>query len=98
MESGLSGSSLRIEFLLNENHGQISSLCVDERSDCIQNWAAVAPLDDPPASTIPFCPRSVRVLIQKNTTPLRLNPSRFRLTRFLLYYGFHGKLKWFYWR
>ena len=68
------GSSLRIEFLLNQNQGQIGPLCLEKRGDRIQNRAAVASLCDSPASTIPFRPRSVRVSLSKNTTPLRLNP------------------------
>jgi|GEM_PF-6376760 len=32
----LTGSSLGIEFLLNEMHGQIGPLCLNERSDYIQ--------------------------------------------------------------
>ena len=35
-EAVLNGSSLRIEFMLNQNHGQIGPLGIDERSDCIQ--------------------------------------------------------------
>jgi len=33
----LNGSSLRIEFLFDEDHGQIRPLCPDQRGDRIQN-------------------------------------------------------------
>ena len=55
LESGLCGSSLGIEFVLNQDHGQFGALCLDERSNRIQNRAAVAALCDPPASTLPLC-------------------------------------------
>jgi len=42
----LNGSSLRIEFLLDEDHDQIEPLRLDQRADCIQNRAAVAALCD----------------------------------------------------
>ena len=48
------GSSLRIEFLLNQNQGQIGPLCLEKRGDRIQNRAAVASLCDSPASISPF--------------------------------------------
>jgi len=48
------GSSLRIEFLLNQNQGQIGPLCLEKRGDRIQNRAAVASLCDSPASTLPL--------------------------------------------
>jgi len=35
-QPGLNGASLRIEFPLNHNHGQIRSLCLNQRRDCIQ--------------------------------------------------------------
>jgi len=66
---------LRIEFLLNQNHRQIGPLRLDEQTNRIQYWAAIARMCDSPASTIPFWPRSQRVLFAKYTTPLRLNPS-----------------------
>jgi len=47
----LNGSSLRIEFLLNQVHCQIWSLCLDQRGGCMQNGATVAALCDSPAST-----------------------------------------------
>ena len=51
-------SSLRVEFFLYENHRQIGPLRLDEQTDRIQYWAAIARLCDSPASTIPFWPRS----------------------------------------
>ena len=55
LELGLYASSLGIEFVLNQGHGQFGALCLDERSDRIQNRAAIARLCDPPASTLPLC-------------------------------------------
>jgi len=46
----LNGSSLRIKFMHNQNHCQIGPLCIDERSDRIENLVAIARLSDPPAS------------------------------------------------
>ena len=60
------GSSLSIEFFLNQNQGQIGSLCLEKRSDCIKNGTAVAGLCDSPASTIPFWPRSVWFCAEKH--------------------------------
>lgn len=37
LESGLYGSSLGIEFVLNQNHGQIRPLGLNQRGDRIQN-------------------------------------------------------------
>ena len=37
LESGLCGSSLGIEFVLNQDHGQFGALCLNQRSDRIQN-------------------------------------------------------------
>jgi hypothetical protein len=56
-------SSLRIEFLLDQDHRQIWPLCLDQRGDFVENLVAIAALGDSPASTIPFWPRSVRVLL-----------------------------------
>ena len=47
--------------------GRLAQL--EERLVCNQKAGG----SNPPASTIPFWPRSVRVLFQKYTTPLRLN-------------------------
>ena len=41
-----SGSSLRIEFLLNQDQGQIGPLCLEKRGDRIQNESVVASLCD----------------------------------------------------
>ena len=54
LESGLCGSSLGIEFVLNQDHGQFGALCLNQRGDRIQNLAAIACLCDSPASTLPL--------------------------------------------
>ena len=48
--------------------GRLAQL--EERLVCNQKAGG----SNPPASTIPFWPRSGRFLFQKNPTPLRLNP------------------------
>ena len=48
----LLGSSLKIEFLFNQNHGQIGPLCMNERGDGLKNRAAVTGLGDSPASNL----------------------------------------------
>ena len=48
-------SSLRIEFLFNQNHRQIGTMCLDERGNSVKNGTAIARLCDSSA----FEPRKV---------------------------------------
>jgi hypothetical protein len=63
------GSSLSIEFFLNQNQGQIGSMCLEKRSDCIKNGTTVAGLCDSPASTITFGLALCGVFLSKTTNP-----------------------------
>jgi hypothetical protein len=53
LEAVLNGSILSIEFLLNQNHGQIGSMCLEKRSDCAGNVLAVGAMCASPAQTMP---------------------------------------------